>query len=112
MPVVLLICRFCIAGPNAISILFNANSATVSFARLKMIKIQDILSLTEFHRHSREHIARLRATGRPEVLTVNGRAELVVQDASAYQHLLEQLQGDEETVRKKSKRKLRGKKGQ
>jgi len=77
-----------------------------------MIKIQDILSLTEFHRHSREHIARLRATGRPQVLTVNGRAELVVQDASAYQQLLERLQRDEETVQKKSKLKPRKKKGQ
>jgi hypothetical protein len=70
-----------------------------------MIKIQDILSLTEFHRHTREHIARLRATGRPEVLTINGRAELVVQDASAYQDLLERIQRDEKVVEKTSKRK-------
>jgi PHD/YefM family antitoxin component YafN of YafNO toxin-antitoxin module len=75
-----------------------------------MIKVQDILSLTEFHRHSREHIARLHATGRPQVLTVNGRAELVVQDAIAYQHLLERLQRDEETAKKKLR--MRGKKGQ
>lgn len=56
-----------------------------------MIKIQDILSLTEFHRHSREHIDHLRASGLPKVLTINGRAELVVQDASAYQEMLERL---------------------
>jgi prevent-host-death family protein len=60
-----------------------------------MIKTQDILSLTEFHRHSREHINRLRESGRPQVLTVNGRAEVVVQDASAYQKLLECLNQDE-----------------
>jgi hypothetical protein len=76
-----------------------------------MINIQDILSLTEFHRHTREHIARLRATGRPEVLTINGRAELVVQDASAYQHLLERLQRDEGAAQKNSKLKTSGKKG-
>lgn len=70
-----------------------------------MIKIQDILSLTEFHRHSREHIARLHATGRPQVLTVNGRAELVVQDASAYQHLLERLTEGETAKDMKSRRK-------
>jgi hypothetical protein len=33
----------------------------------------------------------LKQTGRPEVLTVNGRAELVVQDAASYQKLLELL---------------------
>jgi PHD/YefM family antitoxin component YafN of YafNO toxin-antitoxin module len=70
-----------------------------------MIKIQDILSLTEFHRHTREHIARLRTTGRPEVLTVNGRAELVVQDASAYQQLLERLGQREAAIDMTSKRK-------
>ena len=70
-----------------------------------MIKLQDILSLTEFHRHTREHIARLRATGRPEVLTVNGRAELVVQDASAYQHLLERLGENEAATEMKSRHK-------
>lgn len=67
-----------------------------------MIKIQDILSLTEFHRHSREHIGRLRATGRPEVLTVNGRAEIVVQDAAAYQALLDRLGSDAATSKHNS----------
>ena len=56
-----------------------------------MIKVQDILSLTEFHRQTKIHMARLYATGRPEVLTVNGKARLVVQDAGAYQRLLEQV---------------------
>jgi hypothetical protein len=74
-----------------------------------MIKIQDILSLTEFRRNARENIARLRATGRPEVLTINGRAELVVQDATAYQRLLEHLQRDQE-VEKSSKRRTRKRK--
>ena len=64
-----------------------------------MIKIQDILSLTEFHRHTREHMKRLRATGRPAVLTINGKAELVVQHASAYQELLERLGQDKPALR-------------
>jgi len=50
---------------------------------------EDIYSLTDFQRHAKEHMARLKQTGRPEVLTVNGKAELVVQDAAAYQKLLE-----------------------
>jgi hypothetical protein len=52
------------------------------------IRIQDIASLTDFHRNSKTHWMRLKLTGRPEVLTVNGKAELVVQDAAAYQRLL------------------------
>jgi hypothetical protein len=52
------------------------------------IRIQDIASLTDFHRNSRAHWLRLKQSGRPEVLTINGKAELVVQDAAAYQRLL------------------------
>ena len=37
-----------------------------------MIHLDDIYSLTEFQRHTKEHIERLKQTGRPEVLTVNG----------------------------------------
>jgi prevent-host-death family protein len=54
-----------------------------------MIHVEDIYSLTDFQRHAKEHIERLKETGRPEVLTVNGKAEVVVQDAAAYQRLLD-----------------------
>jgi PHD/YefM family antitoxin component YafN of YafNO toxin-antitoxin module len=54
-----------------------------------MIHTEDIHSLTDFQRHAKEHIERLKETGRPEVLTVNGKAEIVVQDAAAYQKLLD-----------------------
>ena len=57
-----------------------------------MIKPEDVRSLTDFQRHTREHVRRLKQTGRPEVLTINGQAELVVQHASAYQRLLEELE--------------------
>lgn len=50
-----------------------------------MVGITDIHPLTDFQRQTRAHIERLRATGRPEVLTVNGRPELVIQDAAAYE---------------------------
>jgi hypothetical protein len=40
-------------------------------------------------RRAREHIRRLTRTGLPEILSVNGRAELVVQDAASYRKLLE-----------------------
>lgn len=56
-----------------------------------MIDFSDSHSLTDFQRNARRHVKRLKETGRPQVLTVNGRAEVVVQDAGAYQKLLDQL---------------------
>ncbi len=52
----------------------------------------DIRSLSDFKRKTSELIARLKTTGDPLVLTINGRAEVVVQDAEAYQHLLERVE--------------------
>jgi prevent-host-death family protein len=54
-----------------------------------MVHLEDIHSLTDFQRNTKEHIQRLKETGRPEVLTVNGKAEIVIQDAASYQKLLE-----------------------
>jgi hypothetical protein len=54
-----------------------------------MIDLKDIHSLSEFQRNVREHVRHLKETGRPEVLTINGKAALVVQDAEAYQQLLD-----------------------
>ncbi len=52
----------------------------------------DIRSLSDFKRKTSELLNRLKKTGHPLVLTINGRAELVVQDASAYQQLLERVE--------------------
>lgn len=49
----------------------------------------DIDSLSNFKRDTAKFRKRMRKTGEPVVLTVNGRAELVVQDAASYQRLLE-----------------------
>jgi len=54
-----------------------------------MIRTSNIRSLSEFQRNAKQHIRRLKKTGRPEVLTVNGRAQVVVQSAEAYQKLLD-----------------------
>ena len=54
-----------------------------------MINLMDIHSLSDFQRNVRAHVEHLRRTRRPEVLTVHGRAELVVQNAAAYQKLLD-----------------------
>jgi prevent-host-death family protein len=50
---------------------------------------QDIHSLSDFKRKTTEFMSRMKESGRPVVLTINGRAELVVQDAASYQRLLE-----------------------
>ena len=49
----------------------------------------DIQSLTTFRRSSGDFMKLLRKTKRPVVLTVNGKAAAVVQDAEAYQRLLD-----------------------
>jgi PHD/YefM family antitoxin component YafN of YafNO toxin-antitoxin module len=56
-----------------------------------MLDTRQIHSLTDFLRNHKAHMARLKETGTPEVLTVNGRAEIVVQDAESYQGLLDRL---------------------
>src|SRR6516165_415718 len=48
---------------------------------------RDIHSLTDFKKNTSEFIDQLKQTGEPVVLTINGKAELVVQDAAAYQKL-------------------------
>ena len=50
---------------------------------------QDIHSLSDFKRKTPEFMARMKKNGHPVVLTINGKAELVVQDAASYQRLLE-----------------------
>lgn len=50
---------------------------------------RDIQSLTTFRRCSGSFLKQLKKNRRPVVLTVHGRAAAVVQDAGAYQHLLD-----------------------
>ncbi len=59
----------------------------LDYAMLDITK--DIQSLTNFRRNSGEFLKRLRKSKRPMVLTVNGKAAAVVQDAEAYQRLLD-----------------------
>ena len=50
---------------------------------------KDIQSLSHFKRRTAEVMKQMKKSGNPVVLTVNGKAEIVVQDAAAYQRLLE-----------------------
>lgn len=56
-----------------------------------MIHLDHIHPLTDFKRNTAEFRERLRRSGLPAVLTVEGRPELVVQDAGAYQRMLDLL---------------------
>ncbi len=53
---------------------------------------QDIQPLSTFKRNTNELITQMRNTGHPIVLTINGKAELVVQDAASYQQLLNTIE--------------------
>ena len=50
---------------------------------------RDIQPLSNFKRNTSDFIKQLKETGEPVVLTINGKAELVIQDAASYQELLE-----------------------
>ncbi len=52
---------------------------------------QDIHSLTTFKRNTTGLMKHLKKTGRPLVLTINGKAEAVLLDASAYQQVADHL---------------------
>jgi prevent-host-death family protein len=52
---------------------------------------QDIHSLTTFKRKSSSLMKKMKKTGRPLVLTINGKAEAVVLDPAAYQDVADHL---------------------
>ncbi len=62
------------------------------------VELSNIHSLSDFQRNTRDHIRKLKASGKPAVLTVNGQAEVVVQSAKAYQKLLDRQEELLETV--------------
>jgi prevent-host-death family protein len=53
---------------------------------------QDIHPLTDFKRRTGDFMNQMKQTRRPVVLTVNGRAELVVLDAQSYQRIPDRLE--------------------
>lgn len=55
------------------------------------INLDHILPLTDFKRKSSEVRKELKASGMPAVLTIDGHPELIVQDAEAYERLLDRL---------------------
>jgi len=48
---------------------------------------EDIVSLTDFSRNTREHASEVLRHGRPRVLTMNGKASMVVLSVEAFETL-------------------------
>jgi PHD/YefM family antitoxin component YafN of YafNO toxin-antitoxin module len=57
-----------------------------------MLNLNDIRPLTEFLRNHKQCVERLQRERRPELLTVNGKAAVVIQDVASYQEMLERLE--------------------
>jgi PHD/YefM family antitoxin component YafN of YafNO toxin-antitoxin module len=52
---------------------------------------RDIDSLSNFKRNTPKFIEQMKETKEPVILTINGKAEIVIQEARAYQTLLNRL---------------------
>ncbi len=57
-----------------------------------MFQLEDIHPLTDFQRNAKSHLNRVNKTGRPEVLTVNGRAEAILIGRKAYEKMHEAME--------------------
>lgn len=56
------------------------------------INLQNIHPLSEFQRSAKSFLTELRTSKSPLVLTVNGKAAAVVQDAATYQEMSDRLE--------------------
>ncbi len=63
-----------------------------------MINLENIRSLTDFRRNASNYIDQIRETKAPLVLTVNGEAAVVVQDARSFQQILDRLENAEKEL--------------
>jgi PHD/YefM family antitoxin component YafN of YafNO toxin-antitoxin module len=57
-----------------------------------MIRATDIHSLTDFTRNAKTFIQQIKTTKNPMAITVNGDAEVVIQDAATYQAMVDELE--------------------
>ncbi len=57
-----------------------------------MFQLEDIHPLTDFQRNAKSHLNRVNKTGRPEVLTVNGRAEAVLVGRKAFEKMQDAME--------------------
>jgi PHD/YefM family antitoxin component YafN of YafNO toxin-antitoxin module len=55
------------------------------------LTVKDVHPLSDFKRRTAEFLGRLRKHRRPLLLTLNGRAEMVVLNADSYQELIDRV---------------------
>ncbi|MBD6620003.1 type II toxin-antitoxin system Phd/YefM family antitoxin [Komarekiella sp. 'clone 1'] len=63
------------------------------------INLENIQTLTDFKRNAKDYVERIKLTKSPLVLTVNGKAEVVVQEAQAFQDMMDSLERLEEELK-------------
>ncbi len=56
-----------------------------------MINLTQIHPVSDFVRNYKLYLTRIKETGSPEVLTVNGKAEYVILDAASYEEISAEL---------------------
>ena len=77
------------------NIILDANMVQIERGISVLNIKEDINSLSSFKRNTAEFVRRMKKSRRPIVLTVNGKPELVVQDAESYQKLLDWAEYEE-----------------
>jgi prevent-host-death family protein len=71
---------------------FEIPPASIKLSAYLMLDIsKDIHSLSSFKRNTSGFVERMRGSGHPLVLTINGKAAIVVQDAASYQELRDRV---------------------
>ena len=63
------------------------------------ISLENIQTLTDFKQNAKDYVERIKATKSPLVLTVNGKAEVVVHEAQAFQDMMDRLESVEEQLK-------------
>lgn len=59
---------------------------------MKMINLSQIHPVSDFVRNYKTFLTRIKTTGQPEVLTVNGKPECVLVDAKSFQEMTDALE--------------------
>lgn len=75
-----------------------------------MINLSNIHSVTDFQRDPKGILGKIKRSKSPVILTVKGKAALIVQDAESYQKLLDKVAAAEdlEAIREGLAQSLRG----
>jgi PHD/YefM family antitoxin component YafN of YafNO toxin-antitoxin module len=60
-----------------------------------MFRVSNIISLSEFRHSTKSFIEKIKQSEGPIILTVNGKAEIVVCEANAFQALVDRMEKSE-----------------